>query len=87
MVLVLRSGRNIDNNNSKREDEFPEVSLSVSKDMTTKASNTTSLAKSNKSWAEAQMVLKGTSLPSLTSSPMKPPSLPQQHHQMQRQVA
>ena len=80
------SNNNIDNNNSKREDEFPEVSLSVSKDMTTKASNTTSLAKSNKSWAEAQMELKGTNLPSLMSSPVKPPSPPRQH-QMQRQVA
>jgi hypothetical protein len=54
--------------------------------MTTKASNTTSLAKSNKSWAEAQMELKGTNLPSLMSSPVKPPSPPRQH-QMQRQVA
>ena len=80
------SNNNIDNNNSKREDEFPEVSLSVSKDMTTKASNTTSLAKSNKSWAEAQMELKGTNLPSLMSSPVKPRSPPRQH-QMQRQVA
>ena len=72
------------NSNSKREEEFP----ALSKDKNGgKASNVMSLAKSNKSWAEAQMELKGTSLPSLTSSPMKPPSLPQQHHQMQRQVA
>ncbi|CAL6315967.1 unnamed protein product [Bathycoccus prasinos] len=72
------------NSNSKREEEFP----ALSKDkIGGKASNVMSLAKSNKSWAEAQMELKGTSLPSLTSSPMKPPSLPQQHHQMQRQVA
>ena len=40
----------------------------------------------NKSWAEAQMELKGTNLPSLMSSPVKPPSPPRQH-QMQRQVA
>ena len=72
------------NSNSKREEEFP----ALSKDKNGgKASNVMSLAKSNKSWAEAQMELKGTSSPSLTSSPMKPPSLPQQHHQMQRQVA
>ena len=72
------------NSNSKREEEFP----ALSKDKNGgKASNVMSLAKSNKSWAEAQMELKGTSLPSLTSSPMKPPSLPQQHHQIQRQVA
>ena len=73
--------------NLKREEEFPELSPSITKDKNTKASNAMSLAKSNKSWAEAQMELKGTSLPSLTSSPVKPPSPPQRHHQVQRQVA
>ena len=75
------------NTNLKKEEDFPELSPSIAKDKNTKASNAMSLAKSNKSWAEAQMELKGTSLPSLTSSPVKPPSPPQRHHQVQRQVA
>ena len=75
------------NTNLKREEDFPELSPSITKDKNTKASNAMSLAKSNKSWAEAQMELKGTSLPSLTSSPVKLPSPPQRHHQVQRQVA
>ena len=83
-----RGDDNINHNtNLKREEDFPELSPSITKDKITKASNVMSLAKSNKSWAEAQMELKGTSLPSLTSSPVKPPSPPQRHHQVQRQVA
>jgi len=83
-----RGNNTIDHNtNLKREEDFPELSSSITKDKNTKASNVMSLAKSSKSWAEAQMELKGTSLPSLTSSPVKPPSPPQRHHQVQRQVA